>query len=115
MQKDVEEQKDLGAEIEQYAHISREMAIQKAELEQQTKLLEDQKKIEQIKLEKIQEKQRMFNEKKIHIRSKEQYETSFQESKNQETQLRGLIDNLVEEYPHLAEQLSRLKERLNPV
>lgn len=112
MKQDVDEQKDLSAEIEQFAHLDREMTIKKNELEKQKKTLENTRKGLQHKLENIQEKTRLFNEKKPKIKSNEQWESAFQAAKDQEGQLKGLIDSLVDEYPHLSDQLNPLKERL---
>lgn len=112
MQKEVEEQKDLGAEIEQYAHISHEIQVQKGDLENTVKQLEESKKNSQLQLERIQEQTRLFNEKKVLFKSKEAFDTAFQGLNNQVTQFDSLLDSLLQDFPYLSDPVQRLKTKL---
>ena len=111
---DVEVQKDLGAEIEQLAHIMRDSQLKKAEIEVNIKNEEKNKIIQQTRLEKLHQKSRLFqniNQKTL-LKSVDAFETSFSNIKHQETQLVSLIDHLLMEFPHLSESFQLVKEKL---
>lgn len=114
MRNNVDVQRELGTEIEQYAHMERETKLNRAELEKQMQNEEKAKIAAQAKLEKLQAKQRLFSSKnpKTILKSPDGFSQAYDNLKRQESQLNDLIDMLANEFPHLSDNLSYIKNRI---
>jgi len=114
IEQDVEVQRELGAEIEQLAHIMRESQLKKAEIEVSIKNEEKSKLLHQTRLEKLHQKSRLFQNtsQKTLLKSTDAFESSFANVKHQESQLISLLDSLSNEFPHLAENFQIAKDKL---
>ena len=114
MRENIESQKDLSAEIEQFAHMERETKQNVQETEKQLHEEEKQKIVNQSKLEKLQAKQRLFASKgaKNILKSPDNFEQAYGNLKNQETQLQSLMDMISNEFPHLSENIQYIKDRV---
>lgn len=112
MRENVNVQRELGTEIEQLAHIAREMQLKRAEIDMAMKNLEKQKRSAQAKLEKLQSKNRLFQSQKTILKSVEGFDSAFNTLKHQETQLVGLIDTLMNDFPQLNENLQLIKDKI---
>ena len=115
MKQNVDAQRDLSTEIEQFAHMERETKLSKAEIEKQMENEEKAKIAAQAKLERLQAKQRLFSAKnpKTILKSPDNFQQSYDNLKNQESQLENLIDMLITEFPHLTENLNVIKNRIS--
>ncbi|OHS98980.1 hypothetical protein TRFO_34624 [Tritrichomonas foetus] len=114
MRENVEAQRELGTEIEQFAHMERETKVNRAEVEKQMHEEEKTKVSSQARLEKLQAKQRLFTQKSVKsaIKSPDAYEQTFENLKHQETQLQNLMEMLSTEFPHLSENIQFIKDRV---
>ena len=114
LRENVEMQRELGTEIEQFAHMERETKQNRAEIEKQMHEEEKAKLANQSKLERLQQKQRYFTQKNVKsvIKSPESFEQAFGTLKQQETQLQSLIEMLSTEFPHLSENMQFIKDRV---
>lgn len=114
IRENVEQQRALGTEIEQFDHMERETKQSRQEAEKQLHEEEKLKVINQSKLEKLQAKQRLFAQKnaKQSIKSMESYEQAMSKLQHQETQLEGLLEMLSNEFPHLSDNLEYIKDRV---
>ena len=108
-------QQEQGAEIEQLELISRELSIKKTEVEQTLNTEEKTRNNSHTKLEKLQMKARMYKDTtgRTMIKKPELYESTYQELKGKEDELKLIIDMLADDYPHLANNLNNIKERYN--
>ncbi|OHT09128.1 hypothetical protein TRFO_22140 [Tritrichomonas foetus] len=114
MKENVDVQRGLSTEIEQYAHMERETKLNKTELEKQMQNEEKAKIAAQAKLEKLQAKQRLFSAKnpKTILKSPDGFQQAFDNLKHQESQLQNLIDLLSNEFPHLSDNFNFIKNRI---
>jgi chromosome segregation ATPase len=107
-----ETQRNLETEIEQLQHIARETRNKKTEVETQMRAEEKTKITSQSKLEKLQGKNRLFQGQKTILKSVEGFDSAFGNLKNQEGQLISLIEMLAGDFPHLADNLLLIKDRV---
>ncbi|KAK8886296.1 Coiled-coil domain-containing protein 40 [Tritrichomonas musculus] len=114
MRENVELQKELGAEIEQFAHMERETKQSVSEAEKQLHEEEKAKLTNQSKLERLQAKQRLFAQKnaKNILKSTDGFEQAFDNLKQQENQLTNLMDMISNDFPHLSENIQYIKDRV---
>ena len=114
MRENVDKQRELGTEIEQYAHMERETKLNRTEIERQLHNEEKNKAASQAKLEKLQAKHRLFSAKnpKTILKSPDGFQQAYDNLKNQQSQLQNLINMLSSEFPHLSENFNFIKNRI---
>ena len=110
-----EAQQEQVAEIEQLDLISRELNIKKTEIELALQNEEKLRNSSHSKLEKLQMKARMYRDTtgKTLIKKPEAFETTFQNLKNQQEQIKMIIEMLSDDFPHLSSNLNTIAEKYN--
>ncbi|KAK8890469.1 Coiled-coil domain-containing protein 40 [Tritrichomonas musculus] len=114
MRENVDIQRELGTEIEQYAHMERETKLNKSEIEKRLQSEEKAKVVAQSKLEKLQAKHRLFAAKnpKTILKSPDGFQQAYDNLKHQQSQLQKLIEMLTAEFPHLSDNFNFIKTRV---
>jgi chromosome segregation ATPase len=105
-------QHEIGEEIERFQHIAKETKAKRTEVEGQLRTEEKTKVTAQGRLERLQAKNRLFSAQKTILKSVEGFDAAYANVKNQEHHLGGLIDMLINDFPHLSDSLQAIKDRV---
>ena len=108
----VEAQKELSNEIEQLTQVIKDLQAQYVEIQEKLQSEQRNRVISQTKLERLQAKNRFFQSQKTILKSAESFDNTYENLKQQETQIKALIESLSNDFPHISEKLDLIKERM---